>query len=68
MIIGNHQEFEKADIELLVDRNFNHGEASSGAVSRLAGFFYNFKFGYNGKFYSKELGNYRITIVFLVWL
>ena len=35
---------------------------------RLASFFYNSKFGYNGKFHSKELGNYRITIVFLVWL
>ena len=37
--------------------NFNLGEASSGAVSILAGFFYNSKFGYN-KFHSKELGNY----------
>ena len=51
----------------LVDRNFKHGKASSEAVSHFTGIFYNFKFDYE-KFHSKELGNYRITIVFLVWL
>ena len=58
---------KKLGSELLVDRNFKHGEANSGTVNHLQGFFYNSKFGYNGKFDSKEVVNYRITIVFLVW-
>ena len=33
-------------------------------VSQLTGFFYNSNFGYNWKFHSKELGNYKITYVF----
>ena len=41
VIIRNSQEFEKLGSEMLVDRYFNHEEASSRAVSRLAGFFYN---------------------------
>ena len=59
---------KKSCSELLFDRNFHHGEASSGAVSLLVGLFYNSKFGYNGKFDSYELGTYRITIVFSVWI
>ena len=54
--------------ELLIDRNFNHGEVSNLGVIRLAGFFYDSKFGYIGIFLAKELGNYRITIVSLVRL
>ena len=59
---------KKLGSELLVDKNLYHGKASSEEVSHLAGFFYNTLFGYIGKFHSKELGNYRMTIVYLVWL
>ena len=54
MIIANHQVLKKLGSELLDDRNFNHVEASSGAVSRLADFLNNSKFGYNGNFIQKN--------------
>ena len=59
-------EFEKAHHITVGWQKFIHGEESRLAVSYFAGFFYKFKFLYNGKFHSKVLGNYRI--VFLVWL
>ena len=55
---------KKQASELVVDSNFNRGEASSKALKDLVGFFYNSKFSYKRKIHSKELGNYRITYVF----
>ena len=58
MISETIRNLKKTGSELLVDRNLKHGEASRGNVSRLAGLFYNSKFGNNGIYHSKELGNY----------
>ena len=59
---------KKPGSEQLIDKNFRNIELSSRKVRSFVGFFYNSKFGNNLKFYSKEFRNYRITIVFLVWL
>ena len=55
---------KKQASELVVDSNFNRGEASSKALKDLVVFFYNSKFSNKRKIHSKELGNYRITYVF----
>ena len=52
VIIGYRQEFEKAQQLSGGCFNFKHGEASRETISRFAGFFYNSKFDYNGKFHS----------------
>ena len=65
---GDHRKVQKFGIALqrmIVDRNFIHREANSGVISHLVGFFYKCKFSYMEIFHSKELRNYRITIVFL---